>query len=251
MDVTVLGSGPAAPRPGGASAGFLLRMDRGTLLVDCGHGVTGRLRAATPLEDLRAILISHMHPDHFFDLVPLKYALLWENVPKVPLYLPPGGMAMLDALQRSVLGSDTFFSEVYDVQEYNPEETLGINGLTVRFARTRHPIDCFAMRFSSPSSDGRDLVYSADTGPRESMIELMRSARLVIVESTLAHYAHEEEKDIHLTGSLAGTLAADAAAQRLLLTHYGSSDAEVILRDAAQRFGGPTELAIEGQTYSL
>jgi ribonuclease BN (tRNA processing enzyme) len=90
MRLTVLGCSPAYPNPGGRSSGYLLTRESGTLLLDCGHGVAGALRATLQLERLDAILLTHMHADHFFDLVPLHYALELLGL-RVPLWLPPGG----------------------------------------------------------------------------------------------------------------------------------------------------------------
>ncbi len=50
------------------------------------------------------IVISHMHADHFFDVIPLRYALLYgprKRPTKVQLWLPPGGEAQLRELSNS------------------------------------------------------------------------------------------------------------------------------------------------------
>ena len=54
---------------------------------------------------LDAIVVSHMHADHFFDLVPFRYALKYgpkRRAQRMPLRLPPGGSASLDALARRI-----------------------------------------------------------------------------------------------------------------------------------------------------
>ena len=95
MRLTVIGKSPAFTDAGGACSGYLVE-DGGTrLLVDCGNGVFGKLRAATDPFALDGVVISHVHADHVLDLVPFAYALLFARggrpFPPLPLHVPPGG----------------------------------------------------------------------------------------------------------------------------------------------------------------
>ena len=75
LTLTILGCGPAAPNPGGACSGYLLRQDSTAVLVDCGSGIAGRIPGHLPVNRLHGVAISHLHPDHYFDLDPLYYML--------------------------------------------------------------------------------------------------------------------------------------------------------------------------------
>jgi ribonuclease BN (tRNA processing enzyme) len=251
MDVTILGSGPASPRPCGASSGYLIQQGDDRLLVDCGHGIVGALTCATTLGSLDGIFISHMDPDHYFDLVPLKYGLLWAGIRDVPLLLPPGGHDVLKRLEAAVLTSDTFFSEVFAIGEYNPREPANLAGFAIRFAPITHPTPGFAMRFSRPNGPAGDLVYSADTAWSEAVTELMKDADLALIESTYVSYPRPESAEVHLTAALAGDMAAAAGVKRALLIHYGEAEAEEVRAQAAGHFPGPVELAVEGTTYPV
>lgn len=70
MRVTVLGKSPSWEDAGGACSGYLVRDGDTTLLVDCGNGVFSRLRETVDYFDVDAVVISHLHADHFLDLVP-------------------------------------------------------------------------------------------------------------------------------------------------------------------------------------
>ena len=75
MRITVLGKSPSWQDAGGACSGYLVE-DGGTrLLLDCGNGVFAKLRERVDYTELDAVLISHLHADHFLDLVPYSYAL--------------------------------------------------------------------------------------------------------------------------------------------------------------------------------
>ena len=84
MDFTVLGGSPAWPNPGQPASGYLLESGDRRVLIDCGSGIAGALRAEDP-GPLTDIFISHFHADHWFDLVPLHFLhlyVIWKTRPR-------------------------------------------------------------------------------------------------------------------------------------------------------------------------
>ena len=75
MRVTVLGKSPSWQDAAGACSGYLVQDDQLTLLLDCGNGVFSKLRATLDYRSIDEVVISHLHADHFLDLVPFSYAL--------------------------------------------------------------------------------------------------------------------------------------------------------------------------------
>jgi ribonuclease BN (tRNA processing enzyme) len=70
----------------------LLRSKAAAVVLDLGSGALGKLQVAIAPDALGAIVISHMHPDHFFDLVPLRYGLKYgpaKRASRMPLWIPP------------------------------------------------------------------------------------------------------------------------------------------------------------------
>ena len=60
---------------------------------EIGERVLSRLRERISLDDVAAVAISHLHADHFSDLIGLRYGLKYgrlRNEPHLPLYAPPG-----------------------------------------------------------------------------------------------------------------------------------------------------------------
>ena len=51
------------------------------MLLDCGNGVFGKLREHVDYTDVDAVVICHVHADHFIDLIPYSYALLLTPAP--------------------------------------------------------------------------------------------------------------------------------------------------------------------------
>ena len=70
MRLTVIGSSPAWPNPGGAHSGYMVTANGSRVLLDCGPGVLARLREMEAWPGVDAIAITHWHLDHWGDLVP-------------------------------------------------------------------------------------------------------------------------------------------------------------------------------------
>ena len=77
MRITVLGKSPAWQDAGGACSGYLLEEGAACALLDCGNGVFGKLRTVREYDQVDAIVITHMHADHFIDLIPYAFALVY------------------------------------------------------------------------------------------------------------------------------------------------------------------------------
>src|ERR671930_914452 len=88
MRLTVLGKSPSWQDVDGACSGYLIEDGGATLLLDCGNGVFAKLREHLDYTELDAVLISHLHADHFLDLVPYAYALTYAPRQQ-PVPVPP------------------------------------------------------------------------------------------------------------------------------------------------------------------
>ncbi len=247
----IAGSSSAVPRPGRANSGYLLQTSSCALGVDLGSGALSRLREAIDIENISAVVISHMHADHFIDLIPLRYALRYEvhRLKPLPVYVPPGAIDILARVVRPLTEADNFFGGVFDLREYAPDESLRIADCSVRFAKTVHYIPAYAMRIETP--DGV-LGFSADTAPCAAVPKLVRGAEVFLCEAALGPRGHENGKRGHLNAQEAGEMAASADVRHLLLTHYGATAPPVELHDAAAAsFKGPITIADDGLEIPL
>src|SRR5258705_10574341 len=94
MQLTVIGAGPAyANRAGSTGASYLVRAEGSALLLDLGQGSFPRLAGAIDPADLDAIVVSHLHPDHYIDLVPLRHYLRWELARRHVRVIAPARLA--------------------------------------------------------------------------------------------------------------------------------------------------------------
>ncbi|MGI9149496.1 MAG: MBL fold metallo-hydrolase [Chloroflexota bacterium] len=258
LTLTILGAGPAAPNPGGVCSGYLLRHGDSAVLMDCGSGVAGRVAQHVPTNRLRGVAISHLHPDHYFDLVPLYYVLKFgeprpvDLEPRLPVYVPPGGREFLSRLGQHIADQPAMLEDVLDICDYAALSKTVIGGLEFTFHPVQHYVPSHAMRVRA--QDGATLVFSSDVGPCPELIEAARDADVFLCESALLDASQdtaEPGRRGHMSAIEAGQAAREAGARKLLITHFRSdeqSDAHH-LASASRSFGGPVELAREGQTY--
>ena len=245
MRLTVLGSGAACA--GGNSSGYLVEDAGVRVLLDCGHGVASTIVASLPPAEIDHIFISHMHADHFIDLLPLRFAVSREmsglSEPRGYLHLPPGGTASLAQLLSAVCFPDDFFETVWRVREYQPGESRELaEQLRVRVAGGVHYIPGWAIRLDGSSS----LTYTGDTAPSADVCQLAVDSDLLLAEATLDEPECGAVKG-HLTASQAAELATAANVGRLMLTHFWfDADREAVADQAARCFQGSVMVASDG-----
>ena len=264
MKITVLGKSPSWQDAGGACSGYLIEEGETTVLLDCGNGVFGKLRERIDYVDLDAVLISHLHADHFLDLVPYSYALTYapkqQPVPvhtwpgtdrpaKPKLIAPPGARAVF----RQVVGAwgnDDLIENAFELSEYAPGDSVTVGEITAGFHPVPHFIDTFAVNVTSQRGEAK-LSYSADTRPGDEIVEIARDADLMLVEATLPRPERTGVRG-HLTPEEAGDHAKRAGARRVVITHISDELGDDWAREEAERgFGGPVEVAREGATYEI
>jgi ribonuclease BN (tRNA processing enzyme) len=217
--LTVIGSSPAWPNPGGACSGYLVD-DR--LLLDCGTGVLAKLRERESLADgwpgVEAIAITHLHLDHWGDLIPWVWGCLFgpgSSLPKPALWLPPGSREQLRPV-LAVLGTEDMLERAFVVSEYASRVPFGAAGLEVTAVPVDHyDVEAFGFRVRGD----RVLAYSGDSGPSDALTELARDADLLVTEATLETGVSDGPDRGHLSPDEAKDAATDAKAQRILLTH--------------------------------
>ena len=264
MRVTVLGKSPSWQDAGGACSGYLITAGDDALLLDCGNGVFSKLRLHRDYVDVDAVLISHLHADHFLDLVPYAYALTYaprqQPVPverwpgtddpaRPHLHLPEGGTGTLRRIVGS-WGPDDLIDNAFRIAEYDARSTVRVGELEARFHPVPHFTETFAVNLTAASGGGR-LTFGADCRPGPEIVEAARDTDLLIVEATLPRPERTGERG-HLTPFEAGEHAKRAGAKRVVLTHISDElDAGWAREQGSEGFGAPVEIATEGAVYEV
>jgi ribonuclease BN (tRNA processing enzyme) len=217
MDVrlTVIGSSPAWPNPGSAQSGYLVETEsHRNLLLDCGPGVLGRLRANGGVH-VEAMAITHFHLDHWGDLVPWAWLNAYgpknEHIP-CSVWLPPRGRSQLEAFAAN-FGNDGMFESAFELHEFEPGKPFRAAGFEVEAHRLPHyTMEAYGFRVREGE---RLLAYSGDSAPTHELADLARGADLFVCEATL----ERPDKDGQPRGHLAAEEALAAADGPVLLTH--------------------------------
>jgi ribonuclease BN (tRNA processing enzyme) len=246
--LTVVGSGTSQPQPETPASGLLIETDETAVLIDCGQGVIRELMGIRDPRELDAIVIGHMHADHSIDLVSLRYLLPWEGVASahLPVLLPPGGKARLDALATAISERPKFFDDAYSVLEYDPAHRIHVGDLTLTFVPGQHYVPAWGCIVSGP--DGARIAISGDTGPSDGFVEAARGADVVVAEATLIDSTMDDPRRGHLTAEEAIDMADRAGAGRIILVHFRAELRDRIEHACAARPGamaGRPGLAIE------
>lgn len=254
LEVTVLGSGTCVPSRERSSCALLVRSAGRSVLLDAGPGTLRRLaEAGAAIDDLTAVLFSHLHPDHTADLVPLLFATKYdpEGRRTDPLLLVGGrGFADFYARLKGAYGEwidpGRGRLDIREVAVKGPD-ALRIPGIEVRTAPTVHTPQSVAFRLQGPA--GTSIVYSGDTDWAETLVQLAEGADLLVCE---AAFPEGRKVEGHLTPALAGRIAARAGVRRLMLTHfYPACDAVDIAAQCRRSWSGPLLLARDLMRISL
>lgn len=265
MRVTVLGKSPAWQDAGGACSGYLVEDSSTCVLLECGNGAFGKLRRVRDYTCIDAVVVSHMHADHFFDLIPYAFALVYsprqQPVPvarwsgtdepqRPPLYLPPRGLEIANRVAEAV-GGGNLFERAFDVHEYDPDQPLQIDSMTLRFQPVPHFIDTWAISFTDGGPESKRFVFGADCRPNDEIVEFAQGADLLMLESTLPRPERTGMRG-HLTPEEAGEHGRRAGAKQLVLTHISDElDVLWVKTEAETAFDNPVALASEGAVFTV
>lgn len=244
MKLTVLGCHGPYPPAGGCCSGYLLQEKGCNLLVDCGNGVLSRLQEHLDYRDLNAVFLSHLHADHYSDIMIMRYGLEIAfkrglSSEPLPLYAPAEPDIEFERLP---------YKHAYKVNSVDHGATLQVGPFTVQFSKGIHAVTSLAMRIQTLAGI---LVYSGDTEYTPQLEEFALNADIFLCEANYLEEDINNNLPNHLSSAQAAQIAATAGVKRLLLTHHHPErDLEQTLVEAKKYFPH-SELAREGLKYEI
>lgn len=219
MRIQFLGSGDAFGSGGRLQTCILLHADGTRILVDCGTtALIAMRRFGVDPNDLHAIVLTHLHGDHFggIPFVILDGQLVSKRTASLLIAGPPSTRERLSqAMEVLFPGSSTvqrgFPVEVVALQ---PGRSQHIGSLTVTPHLVSHAsgAPAFALRFESA---GKVIAYSGDTEWTETLAVAGQGADLFIAEA----YFYDKPIRYHLDYATLVAQLPKFNPKRVVLTH--------------------------------
>ncbi|KRE80729.1 ribonuclease Z [Arthrobacter sp. Soil762] len=273
-EVVVLGTASQVPTRTRNQNGYLLRWDGEGLLFDPGEGTQRQMiRAGVSASQITRICLTHMHGDHCFGLPGVLSRMALDGVSHlVHLHYPASGEDVVRALVAiSTPGIDL---------KLHPHGGAGTISPGLEVRPLRHRIETYGYRLTEPDGrsllperlvaagisgpavgrlqrdgslagvrledvsvprPGQRFAFVMDTALCAGAEELADGVDLLVAESTFSDDDADLAKEYgHLTAGQAGGLAASAAVETLVLTHFSSrygDDVAALAEQARARAG--------------
>lgn len=214
MRLIVLGSGTCVPSLIRNAPGYYLEQGGTRLLLDCGSGTLLQLeKAGRSYRDIDAVCITHFHPDHFADLMPLLHALRatpgFTRTKDLVIAGPYGLQEYYDRAIVPIIGRPKEFTII--LKELG--DGLRIHPLIISAIQTVHAEKSLAYRIEH---EERAIVYTGDAAYDAGIIDLSRGADLLVID---ASFPESMKVENHLSTRECGLVAQEAHVKRLLLSH--------------------------------
>jgi ribonuclease BN (tRNA processing enzyme) len=250
LELIILGAGPAySDVPGSFGSAYLVRLGEAALLLDLGQGCFPALAALHEPSLLSGVFISHLHPDHFIDLVPLRHYLCRAEATHgtlLPLMAPNGLERRLDALYDQ----PGFTAAAFEQQPLAAgQRTIGPFALEIM--PVRHYGESCAVRVKAQEAPGRGLVYTGDIADTDDVRPLIRAGDVLLSEATMGPGPVPDGVP-HLDGPAVGRLASDTHASHVVVTHIRMGyERGATIASVRGAFHGPVSLANPGARYLI
>ncbi len=255
MQMTVVGAGTALPDAERDNTSLVWQAGTDTLLIDCGGRCYQQLlRAGIAPLDLRAVLLTHTHPDHIYGFPALVFHLWLAGYTRtLEVYGDAPTLTMVRQLCEVMqLPAKGYMCAVswHELPQTPEHPVFATAAYSVWTTPVVHSVPCLAVKIQDHTT-GRTLVHSSDTEPCAELERFAQGAHTLIHEAT-TYDANEHHG--HSTPFQAGAIAARLQVETLILIHYSSvytmPEAEALAQIRAAGFAGRALPAVELDSYA-
>jgi len=193
---TVLGSASGNPSPERANAGQLLTIRDTLILFDCGSGVVSSfLKSGFEPASVKAVFISHTHPDHCSDLPFLIQTLyLFKKNDPLDIFVPEEAVVLFANLLstcylfKEKLGFDLQINPIESRHDF-PDDRVAVTPIPNKHLKNSAGV---IEKFHYPNRmqsysfrieiDNQDILYSSDLDSLDDIADYADNLDLLVVE---------------------------------------------------------------------
>jgi len=271
LQVEILGSG-GPEIDGRASSSYIVWVDdKARLLIDTGSGsMLGFEKSGAKIEDLEAILLTHLHIDHVVDLPSYIKAGYFSSRTRVLNILGPQANASFPSLDeflslqfgphgayrymQDVLTpqSDSFEIKSYSLQPKSLKE-MDFNGLHVKIISVHHGI-IPALAYRIDIGD-KSIVFSGDTSNQNNKLSnLLKDADIFIAHHAIPQGSRGYATNLHMKPSQIASLVEKSGVKKVILSHRMKrtlGEEEESLKIIKENFAGEVLFAEDGMKITF
>ncbi len=249
MKLTILGSGTMKSPVKRNPSGYLLEKGKQMLLLDIGPGIIRQLKySKINLLSIRALAISHFHPDHCSDLLPFlmnRYLLQNDSNSQLTIIGPKDLKVWFQDQAR--WQGHWLHNHLPLLMEWN-DKMLEHGDWQIKAVLNGHTYNSLSFLIKNSQKDAT-LFYSSDTDYNAALLPLAQKAHWGLVECSLPD--HLKQKG-HLTASETGQFAAAAGFDYLIVTHiYPENDTWDLQQRVQAHFTGKVMVAQDLEQWEI
>ncbi|MEO6892481.1 MAG: ribonuclease Z [Ktedonobacteraceae bacterium] len=193
----LLGTGTCQIEHEHRASSVLIELHRKRVLFDCGHGTVQRLlEVGVRHSEIEHVVVSHFHPDHISDLVPLLHAGAWSRrnprTTDLHIYGQPGLQRVFDGL-KNVFGASSFEQSHYQIVIHEVTDGPVQTSFHMFEFISLPPTHNHGLRFEW---GGKRYAITGDSHFHEQEIDFLRDVDMAIIDS--GHLQDEEIVQIAL-----------------------------------------------------
>ncbi len=236
VKVQILGSG-GPELDGRASSSYLVWIDdKARILIDTGSGSMYQYeQSGAQLEDLQAVVLTHLHIDHAVDLPSyIKAGYFTDRKASLPIIAPFGNehFPSIENYVSNLFGPDGAYRYMQDVLGEQSDsfriipKSINQRGITQyrfeQFELLLTPVNhgnvpALAVRIDA--GEKRVMISGDTSNKRHGLEQLAKDVDLFIAHHAITEQSGEFAKNLHMTPDQIGEIAKKSDTKQLVLSH--------------------------------